>query len=98
MLTGKQRSYLKKLSHGMDSIYQVGKGGLTDNIYKQFNEGLEARELIKATVLRNSLFNTREACEAIAEETGAEIISVIGGKFVIYRESRTKKTIKLPKK
>ena len=97
MLTGKQRSYLKKLSNNMNPIFQVGKGGLTENVIKQFEEGLEARELIKTSVLKNSLFDTKEACEMIAEKSRAEIVSVIGNKFVLYRESREKKEIILPK-
>jgi len=97
MITGKQRSYLKKLSNKMSPIFQVGKGGLTENIIKQYEEGLEARELVKTTVLKNSLFDAKEACEVIAEATGAEIVSVIGNKFVLFRESKKKKTINLPK-
>jgi RNA-binding protein len=98
MLTNKQRNYLRKLSHGLDAIYQIGKNGLGENTIKQFDDGLEARELIKAKVLNNSLFDAREACETIAEGTGAEVVSVIGNKFVLYRESKKKKTIELPKK
>lgn len=98
MLTNKQRNYLRKMSHNLDTIYQIGKGGLVENTLKQFNSGLEARELIKAKVLNNSLVDAREVSEAIAEETGAEVVSVIGNKFVLYRESKKKKKIDLPKK
>lgn len=98
MLTGKQRSYLKRLSNSINPIFQIGKGGFTDNVIKQFDEALEARELIKASVLKNSLFDAREACTHIAEATGAEQVLVIGNKFVLYRESKKKKTISLPKK
>lgn len=97
MITGKQRSYLKKLSQKMSPIFQIGKSGLTENVIKQYDEGLEARELVKTSVLKNSLFDAKEACESIAEETGAEIVSVIGNKFVLYRESKKKKKINLPK-
>ncbi|HPJ23109.1 MAG TPA: ribosome assembly RNA-binding protein YhbY [Clostridia bacterium] len=97
MLTNKQRNYLRKLSHGLDAIYQVGKNGLGENTIKQFFDGLEARELVKASVLNNSLFDAREAAETIADSTGAEVVSVIGNKFVLYKESRKKKTIELPK-
>ena len=97
MITGKQRSYLRKLSNKMSPIFQIGKGGLTENIIKQYEEGLEARELVKTTVLKNSLFDAKEACEVIAEAAGAEIVSVIGNKFVLYRESKKKKTINLPR-
>ncbi len=97
MITGKQRSYLKKLSNKMSPIFQIGKGGLTENVVKQYEEGLEARELVKTTVLKNSLFDAREACEFIADATGAEIVSVIGNRFVLYRESKKKKNIDLPR-
>jgi RNA-binding protein len=96
MITGKQRSYLKKLAHNERAIYQIGKEGLTENIIKQFDEGLEARELVKTSVLKNSLFTAREAAEHIAEKTGAEIVSVMGNKFVLYRKSEKKSKIKLP--
>ena len=98
MLTNKQRNFLRKLSHKLDAIYQIGKGGLSDNTIKQFDSGLEARELVKAKVLNNSLEDAREAAEYIAKETGAEVVSVIGNKFVLYRESKKKKTIELPRK
>lgn len=97
MLTGKQRSYLKKLSNKISPIFQIGKSGMTENVIIQFNDGLEARELIKTTVLKNSMYSAREACEFIAEATGAEIVSVIGNRFVLYRESKKKKVISIPK-
>ena len=77
-------------------IFQVGKGGVNENMVKQFDEALEARELIKATVLKNALVDTREVCEEIAGLTGAEIVQVIGSKFVLYRESKDNKVIELP--
>ncbi len=97
MLTGKQRSYLRKLAHDLEPIYQIGKGGLTDSIIKQFDDGLEARELVKTNVLKNSLFDAREACEYISEKTNSEVVLVMGNKFVLYRESKKKKKIELPK-
>jgi len=96
MLTGKQRSYLRSLANAVQPIFQVGKGGITENVIKQFDEALEARELVKATVLRNSLADARDVCEEIAQNTGAEIVQVIGNKFVLYRESKENKTIILP--
>lgn len=96
MLTGKQRSYLKSLANGIEPIFQVGKGGISDNVIKQFTDALEARELVKATVLKNALVDSRDVCEEIAKETGAEIVQIIGNKFVLYKESENKKTIILP--
>lgn len=87
MLTSKQRSYLRSLANTMEPIFQVGKGGIGDNLIKQFDDALEARELIKATVLRNAETDARETAEEIAERTGAEVVQVIGNRFVLYRES-----------
>lgn len=97
MLTSKQRSYLRSLANGIDPIFQIGKGGVGDNTIKQFNDALEARELVKATVLKNALSETREICEEIAAQTGAEVVQVIGSKFVLYKESKDSKVIVLPR-
>lgn len=96
MLTGKQRRYLKGIANSMPTIFQVGKGGITDNVVRQFGEALEARELVKGTVLKNSELEVRAACEEIAQRLGAEIVQVIGSRFVLYRESRENKVIQLP--
>jgi len=96
MLTGKQRSYLRALANEIQPIFQVGKGGVNENMVKQFNDALEARELVKATVLKNVLAGTRDVCEEVAGATGAEIVQVIGSKFVLYKESRENKVIELP--
>ncbi|MDD4295501.1 MAG: ribosome assembly RNA-binding protein YhbY [Ruminiclostridium sp.] len=96
MLTGKQRSYLKGIANSLPAILQVGKGGITDNLIRQVDEALEARELIKGTVLRNSELEVRQVCEEIAQGVKAEIVQVIGSRFVLYRESREDKVIHLP--
>lgn len=96
MLTGKQRSYLRSLANVIPAIFQVGKGGISDNMLKQFDEALEARELVKGTVLKNSDLSAREVCEELASELEAEIVQVVGNKFVLYRESKENKVIQLP--
>lgn len=96
MLTGKQRSYLRSLANTIQPIFQVGKGGVNDNMVKQFYDALEARELIKASVLNNSVLDVREVCNELAERTHADVVQVIGNKFVLYRESRENKVIELP--
>lgn len=96
MLTGKQRSYLRGLANTVQPIFQVGKGGIGDNMVKQFNDALEARELVKATVLKNALSDSRDVCEELAKATGAEIVQVIGNRFVLYKESKDNKVIELP--
>lgn len=96
MLTGKQRSYLRSLANVIPAIFQIGKGGISDNVIKQFDEALEARELVKGTVLKNSEQSAREVCETLASALNAEIVQVIGNRFVLYRESKENKVIQLP--
>jgi len=74
----------------------VGKNGLEANSIKQFDDALEARELVKASVMRNSPLTAREAADILAEKLGAEVIQVVGNRFVLYRESKNNKVIELP--
>lgn len=97
MLTGKQRSYLRSLANNLQPIFQIGKGGINDNMIKQFSDALEARELIKATVLKNAESDTKLVCEELAEQTDSQIVQVIGNKFVLYRKSEKDPVIQLPK-
>jgi len=96
MLTGKQRSYLKTMANGLETIMQIGKGGVTENVIKQIDDALEARELIKIKLLNNSMLEAKETANEIAEAVRAEYVQSIGGRFVLYRESEEKK-INLPK-
>ena len=96
MLTSKQRSYLRSLANVIEPIFQVGKGGVGENMIKQFNDALEARELVKASVLKNSISDAREICKEISSLTGSDIVQVIGNKFVLYKESKDDKVIVLP--
>lgn len=95
MLTSKQRAYLRSLSNDMPAIMQVGKGGIGENLIKTVGDALEARELVKLSALENSGMTSREAANALAEATGADVVSVVGKKFVLYRESVNNKTIEL---
>ncbi len=74
----------------------MGKNGLEANSIRQFDEALEARELVKASVMRNSPLTAREAADALAGELGADVIQVLGNRFVLYRESKNNKVIQLP--
>ena len=89
-LTSKQRAQLRGLANGIDTILHVGKDGIGDNLITQANDALEARELIKGKVLENSLMTAREAAEALAVAVRAEVVQVIGTKFVLYRPSHNK--------
>ena len=89
-LTSKQRAQLRTLANGLDTILHVGREGLGDNLIKQANDALEARELIKGRVLENSLLSAREGAEALAAATRSQVVQVIGTRFVLYRPSHKK--------
>ncbi len=95
MITSKQRAYLRSLAAGLDTIFQIGKGGITEETCLQIANALEARELIKARVLDNSGYTAREAAETIAVAIGCEVVICVGTKFVLYKESVKKKRIEL---
>ena len=94
-MTSKQRAYLRSMATTIQPIFQVGKGEISENMTIQIGNALEARELIKVKVLENSLYTAREASEIIAEETQSEVVTVIGNKFVLYKESEKHKKIDL---
>ena len=89
-LTSKQRAQLRGLANSIDTILHVGKDGIGENLIKQANDALEAREIIKGRALENSLLSAREAAEELAHATRSEVVQVIGTKFVLYRESHSK--------
>ncbi len=96
-MTSKQRAYLKSLASNIDAIFQVGKSGIEENFVKQIDTALEARELIKIKALDSYFDGPAVAAAQLAEETGAQVVQVIGTKFVLYRESKKNKKIVLPK-
>ena len=89
-LTSKQRAQLKGLANGIETILIVGKEGIGENLVKQANDALEARELIKGKVLENAMLTPRTVSEALCEATGAEPVQCIGSKFIVYRQARDK--------
>lgn len=97
MISSKQRAYLRGLANDIPAIMQVGKGGLSENLLKTFSDALEARELIKLSVLENSGETPRAVADALAEALGADIVAVTGKKVVLYRRASKKPTIELPK-
>ncbi len=96
MLNSKQRAYLRGLAMQLDPIFQIGKGGIGDESVKQISAALEARELIKVRVLENSGYTAKEAAEELSEAIGCDVVTTIGTKFVLYKESEKKKRIELP--
>ena len=97
MLTSKQRAQLRGLANGIDTIFQVGKGGVGETLIAQVNDALEARELIKLRTLETSPVGPREAAEEIAAATGAEVVAAIGTRFILYRPKKKDSKIKLVK-
>ncbi len=95
MLTSKQRSYLRGLATNESAIMQVGKGGISENLAKTVSDALEARELIKMSVLENCDYSPRETANALADAVGADVVGVIGRKIILYRESEKNKRIEL---
>lgn len=89
-LTSKQRAQLRGLANSLDPIVIIGKEGIGENLVKQADDALEARELIKCRVLENSMLTAKEACQELAQLTRSESVQVIGTKFVLYRESHRK--------
>lgn len=96
-MTSKQRAYLRSLAMNVDPIFQVGKSSITPEFTSAISDALEARELIKISVLKNCVDDPREIASTLGERTKAEVIQVIGKKIVLYRESKEKKKIELPK-
>ena len=99
-LTSKQRAQLRGLANNIDTILHIGKDGIGDNLIRQADDALEARELIKGKVLENSMLSAREGAEELARVTRSQVVQVIGTKFVLYRETHSKekdKRIKLVK-
>ncbi|MBR0302986.1 MAG: YhbY family RNA-binding protein [Clostridia bacterium] len=93
MLNSKQRAALRAMANGLDTIFQVGKGGVGREMCEAIENALEARELIKLRVLPNSGCTAKEAAGEIAEATGADVVSVVGSRFVLYKESTENKNI-----
>lgn len=94
-LTSKQRAKLRSTANDYDAIFQIGKGGIGENFIKQMDDALEARELVKVKVLETALMTARDACDVVCEACGAQPVSVVGSKFIVYRESVNKKKIVL---
>lgn len=97
MLTSKQRAYLRGLANPLETILIIGKGEITDNIVRQADTALTAREIIKGKRLESSSYSARECAELLAEKCGADVVQVIGSKFVLYRPNPDEPVIELPK-
>jgi len=96
MLTGKQKRFLRSEAHHIKPIFQVGKAGVNKNLIKQVNEALEARELIKVSILQNCEEDKEEVAKSIAIGSKAKVVQIIGKTIIFYKESTENKKIDLP--
>ena len=97
-MTTKQRAYLKGLAMNLDPIFQIGKNSMTPEVTKAIQEALDARELIKVSVLQNCMDDPKEIASLVAERTRSQVVQVIGKKIVLYKEGKEeKKKIVRPK-
>ena len=94
-MTTKERSILRSKAQTIEPIGQIGKGGISDNMLKGLSDALEARELIKLTVLKNSDDEAKFLADDIAEELNAEVVCIIGHKIILYRRSKKENIIHL---
>ncbi len=97
MLNSRQRAQLRAMANDMETILQVGKGGINDNTIKQVKDALEARELIKLRILETCPTTVRETADELANKTESDVVQVIGTRFILYKESKNNKTIRLVK-
>ena len=96
MLTGKQKRYLRSLAHNIDPTFQIGKGGINENMIQQISETLEKRELIKIHILQNNFDDKNDLAIQLASSTKSEVVQIIGSMIVLYKESEENKHINLP--
>ena len=97
MLNSRQRAQLRAMANDMETILQIGKTGISDNTIKQVADALEARELIKLRILETCPTNVRETADTVAQAVECDVVQVIGSRFILYKESKNNKTIKLVK-
>ena len=95
MLTGKQRSELKKLAHDLSPAASIGKAGVSETVVASIDAYLAANELIKVSIQEGTLLDPKEVCYELAERLDAEFVQAIGRRFVLYREARDPKKRKI---
>lgn len=96
-MTSKQRAYLRGLANQLDPIFQIGKSGISDNLIKQLSDALEARELIKITVLETAPDDVKSLAVEIANQTNSILVQTIGNKITLFRQNEKKSRFELPK-
>ena len=97
MLTSKQRAYLRGIAAKEDTIFQVGKGGINDDLITQVSDALKAREIVKLKVLETAMLSAAEAAAELAEATRSDVVQTIGNKLVLFKRNPQEPKIELPK-
>ena len=97
MITSKQRAYLRGLANGYETLFQVGKSGITDTLLKQVEDALKARELIKINSLETTPIMPKELANIIAEKVKCDVVQVVGRKMIFYKRNDKDPKIVLPK-
>lgn len=96
-MTSKQRAYLRGLANTIDAIFQIGKSGISDNLITQLSDALEARELIKISVLETAPADAKTLGIEVAEATNSTLVQTVGNKITLYRPRKKDSKIVLPK-
>lgn len=95
-MNSKQRAFLRGLANNLTPIFQVGKNGISENLVKQVDDALEARELIKINVLETSPDDIREIANILAERTNSAVVQIVGNKITLFKLRKKDSKIKLP--
>lgn len=96
-ITSKQRAQLRSMANSLETIVQVGKGGVNESVVSSVSDALKARELIKGKVLESAMLTAREVCDQLSISCKAEPVQVIGTKFVLYKRNEKEPKIVLVK-
>ena len=97
MITAKQRAHLRGLANKINASFQIGKGGVTPEVVNAVDEYLEANEIVKISILESCEEIPKEAAEVLSGRARADVVQVIGRKIVLFRRSKTKQIIELPR-
>lgn len=92
-MNSRQREYLRKAAHDLESMVRIGKEGFTDNQAQSILDVIESRELIKVKILQNSRVEKEEVAKEIEEKTGCEVVGIIGKTIILFKENSEKPKI-----
>lgn len=86
-LTKNQIKFLKKKSHTINPIFQIGKNGINETVLSEIHDAIEKRELIKVQLLQNSMQSNKEVADYIENNSPIKVIHSIGSVLVLYKSS-----------